>query len=139
MIILIGSEARVEEFEPDEELVDTFPCMSTQQFDRDARAQLYSLATNTFLDDAWSFEQLFHAVTDDGPFFFRLDRDLVARLAELDEDEIDELAENWLECEELASFDPDATDLHEYLYQLVHFCRTATADEDLDVYVFSDG
>lgn len=139
MIILIGSEERVEDFEADEELTDSFPCMSTAHFDRDARAQLYSLVTNTFLDDALSFEQLARSITEEGPCFYKLDIDLVERLANLDEDEIGEIAEHWLECEELESLDPEVTDLYDYLYQLVHFCRTASADDDLGVYVFADG
>lgn len=139
MIILIGSDERVEEFEPDEELADSFPCMSTQPFDREARAQLYSLVTHTFLDDAWAFEQLFRAMTDEGPYFYKLDEDLVARLSGLDEDDIGDIAEDWLECEELESVDPEVTDLYEYLYQLVHLCRTAGADDDLGVFVFTDG
>ena len=139
MIIFVGSGERVEELEPDEELADSFPCMSTRQFDREARAQLYSLVTNMFLDDAWSLEHLTRSLTDDGPFIYRLDSDLVSRLAELDEDGIGEFAEMWIECEELESTDLEVDDLLEFMYQLVHFCRTAEADEDLGVYVFSDG
>ena len=139
MIILIGSEELVSEFEPDEELTDSFPCMSAQHYPREARAQLYSLVTGTFLDDAWEMEVLAHSVTEDGPYFFKLDDGLVARLADLDEDDIGQYAELWLECEELESLDPEVTDLYEFLYQLVHFCRTADADDELGIYVFSDG
>ena len=113
--------------------------MSTQGLHRDARAQLYSLVTNSFLDDAWALEVLAHSVTEDGPYFYKLDDSLVMRLAELDEDDIGHYAELWLECEDLESLDPEVTDLYEFLYQLVHFCRTADADDELGIYVFSDG
>ena len=139
MIIFIGSEDQVEELEPDEELVDNFPCMPTQQFHLAARAQLYSLLTGCFLDDAFSLEQLVRGLTDEGPWIYRLDRELVARIAELDEDGIDEFADLWLECEELENLDPEAGDLHEFLYLLTHFCQTTIADDDLDIFVLTDG
>lgn len=118
-------------------MADSFPCMSTQQFGRDARAQLYSLVAGNFLDDAWSMEVLTRSLSEDGPYIYELDNNIVARLAELDEDDIGEFAELWLECGELESLDLEVNDLYEFMYQLVHFCRTAEAGDDLGVYVFS--
>ena len=138
MIIFIGSDELVEELEPEESLADTFPCLQTGQFDRATRAQLYSLVTHAFLDDAWQFEVLFRSLTEDGPYIYRLDAELVDRLTELDEDDIGKFAELWLECEELESLDPEISDLYDFMYQMVHLCRTAADADDLGVFVYSD-
>lgn len=138
MIIFVASEDLIEELEPDENLADSFPCMSTQPFDRDARAQLYSLVTHQFLDDAWSLEVLIHSLTEEGPWIYALEAGLVTRLAELDEDDIEELAAQWIDCEEVESLDLEAVDLHEFMYHLVDFCRAAEAGDDLGVFVYGD-
>ena len=57
-IIFVGAEDSVANMEPDENPANQFPCMSSQQFHRDARGQLYALATGEFLDVAMGFEML---------------------------------------------------------------------------------
>lgn len=138
MIIFVGSEERVDDLEADEDLADSFPCLSTGPLDREARAQLYSLVTGTFLDDAWQLEVLHRGLTEEGPWIYRMDEDLVDRMARLDEDEIGEFAELWLECEELESLDPEVSDLYDFLYQLVGLCRVAADEDDLGLFVYSD-
>lgn len=139
MITFVGSNDLVEQLEPDEDPTDLFPCMSCRQFHREARAQLYSLVTGQFLDDASQLEELHRSLSDDGPWIYRLDADLQSRLADLDEDRIEELAALWMDCEEVESLEADLDDVHEFMYQLVHFCRVACDDEDLSVFVYAGG
>lgn len=137
-IIFVGSESRVEEIEPDENPADAFPCMSSQQYFSEARAQLYSLVGGVFLDDALAMEELFTSLTDEGPFIYRLDRTMQQALAELDEDAIAEYAELWMQCEEIEGLDTEVNDLYEFLYQFVHFCHTAGDEDDMGVFIYSD-
>lgn len=137
-IIFVASDERVEEFELGDNPVDSFPAMPTHGFGKESRAQLYSLVTGQFLDDAFDLEVLLRGLEEDGPFVYKLERELLHRLASLEEDEIGEFAELWQECEEIETLDLEVNDLYEFLYQYVHFCRTAASDDELDVYLFSD-
>ncbi len=137
-IIFVGEAERVETLEIDENPVHVFPSMPVFTLHRDARAQLYSIITGTFFDEALGFELLHLAFTDDGPYIYRLDQRITDILASLDEDRIGEYAELWLECEEVESLDPETNDLYEFLYQLASFCYSANNEEDLGVYVYSD-
>ncbi|MCB1694086.1 MAG: hypothetical protein KDI19_15050 [Pseudomonadales bacterium] len=136
-IIFVGSEDEVSDLELDENPADSFPCMSSQQYFRDARAQLYSIVSGVFLDEALEMENVFKALTEEGPFIYRLDREMQEQLARLDEDAIAEYAELWVECEEIEQLDTEVNDLYEFLYGLVHFCLTAQ-DEDMGVFIYSD-
>ena len=136
-IIFVGAEDSVAEMAPDENPANEFPCMSSQQFHRDARSQLYALVQGVFLDEAFALEMLEQTLTDDGPYIYRLDPSTQNNLASLDEDGIEQLASAWLECEEIEQLDLAENDLHEFLFQYVHFCQIATND-DLGVYIYSD-
>ncbi len=136
-IIFVGAEDSVAEMAPDDNPANEFPCMSSQQFHRDARSQLYALVQGVFLDEAIALEVLEQTLTDDGPYIYRLDPNTQNNLANLDEDGIEELASTWLECEEIEQLDLAENDLHEFLFQYVHFCQIATND-DLGVYIYSD-
>ena len=136
-IIFVGAEDSVAEMAPDENPANEFPCMSSQQFHRDARSQLYALVQGVFLDEAFELEMLEQTLTDDGPYIYRLDPNTQTNLASLDEDGIEQLASAWLECEEIEQLDLADNDLHEFLFQYVHFCQIATND-DLGVYIYSD-
>jgi hypothetical protein len=136
-IIFVGAPDSVADMEPDENPANEFPCMSSQQFHRDARSQLYALAQGVFLDEAYELEILDQTLTDDGPYIYRLDSRTQDTLAHLEEDAIEALARSWLECEEIEQLDLSENDLHEFLFQYVHFCQTASND-DLGVYIYSD-
>ena len=123
--------------EPDENPANEFPCMSSQQFHRDARGQLYALATGEFLDVALGFEILDQTLGPEGPYIYKLDSHTLSTLAYLDEDGIEQLASAWMQCEEIEQLDLSENDLHEFLFQYVHFCQTASND-DLGVYIYSD-
>ncbi|MEX0941567.1 MAG: hypothetical protein WD002_03395 [Pseudomonadales bacterium] len=138
-IVFVGSDDEVDELELDESPVDSFPCMSTQQFHREARAQLYSLVTGMFLDDAAQLEEVFRPLTDDGPYIYKLNPDLQEKMSRLEDDDIGELAEQWLLCEDLETLDLEVSDLHEFMYQFVHFCYTAERGDELAVFIYSDG
>ena len=136
-IIFVGAEASVANMEPDENPAHEFPCMSSQQFHRDARGQLYALATGAFLDEAMGFEILDQTLTPDGPYIYRLNSLTQDTLAHLDEDGVEHLGAAWLQCEEIEQLDLSENDLHEFLFQFVHFCQVANND-DLGVYIYSD-
>lgn len=123
--------------EPDENPANEFPCMSSQQFHREARGQLYALATGEFLDVALGFEILDQTLGAEGPYIYKLDGHTLSTLAYLDEDGIEQLASAWMQCEEIEQLDLSENDLHEFLFQYVHFCQTASND-DLGVYIYSD-
>ena len=67
----------------------------------------------------------------------------VARLAPtpdllaLDEDMVENLALSWSECEDIENLELDASDLHDFMFQIIHFCQIACND-DLVVYIYSD-
>ena len=98
-ILFVGAADSVAEMEPDESPANGFPCMSSQQFHRDARAQLYALVGGLFLDEAREAEQLDQSLTVDGPYIYLLSPSMTARLASLEEDDVEEVARSWVECE----------------------------------------
>lgn len=136
-IIFVGAESSVADMEPDENPANEFPCMSSQQFHREARAQLYALATGQFLDEAMDSEILAQTLQPDGPYIYQLIPKVLEKLAQLDEDGVEELSKQWVTCEEIEQLDLEANDLHDFLFHLVHFCQTASND-DLGVYIYSD-
>jgi hypothetical protein len=137
-IIFVGTAERVDDMELDENPADAFPCMSSQQFHRDARAQLYSLVTGLFFDEAHELEVRYRTLEDDGPYIYQLDESLATKLARLDDDLIGEYAELWQECNEIEALDLTSNDLLEFMYLLVHFCQTVANDEELAVFIYSD-
>lgn len=136
-IIFIASTEAVGSLESDDNPAEEFPCMSSQQFHKDARAQLYVLVLNKFLDEAISLEQLYRTMSYDGPFIYQLSPDLTEGLARLEEDQIGEVALSWLDCAEIEQLDVDTNDLHEFMFQFVHFCQIAVND-DLSIFLYSD-
>ena len=138
-LIFVAAADQVDELELDENPAASFPVMSSQEYHRGARAQLYSLVTGSFLDEAQGLEILYRSLTDDGPYIYRLDEDTQLKLSRLDEDSLGEFAELWLETEELEAIDRDVNDLYDFLYQFAHLCHVAAQDEELDVFIYSDG
>lgn len=136
-IIFVGSTEAVAEMQMDDNPANEFPCMSSQQFHREARAQLYALVTGTFLDEALEHEILDQTLSDEGPYIYSLKPETQQALARLEEDHIGEVAQSWIECEEIEQLDLQENDLSEFMFQFVHFCQIAVND-DLQVYLYSD-
>lgn len=136
-IIFVAAAESVASMQWDENPSDSFPCMSSQQFHRDARAQLYALVTGEFLDDALQMEYLDQTLSDEGPYIYQYTDRVKESLARLDEDEIEEVSIRWTECQEIENLDLSQNDLHDFLFQLIHFCQIACND-DLGVYIYSD-
>ncbi|MBL4680268.1 MAG: hypothetical protein JKY88_06035 [Pseudomonadales bacterium] len=136
-IIFVASADSVATMEADENPSQAYPCMSSQQFHRDARAQLYALVTGEFLLEASEMEYLDQTLTEEGPFIYILSAHLLKSLARLDEDDVEALSLSWMQCEEIEALDLDANDLHDFMFQLVHFSQIAFND-DLNVYIYSD-
>tara|TARA_R110002110_G_scaffold30400_3_gene107751 strand:+ start:229 stop:651 length:423 start_codon:yes stop_codon:yes gene_type:complete len=136
-IIFVGAAESVADMEADENPANEFPCMSSQQFHRGARAQLYALVTGSFLDEAYDLEVLDQTLALDGPYIYRLDMKAEQALAELNEDQVEEISQLWMSCEEIEQLDLVENDLHEFLFLLIHFCQIARND-DLGVYIYSD-
>ena len=135
-IFLIGAQERIDELEADENPADVFPCMSASSIHAEARAQLYTLVTHSFLDDASQLEPLIRELSEDGPNIHQLKPSLVAQLSTKDENDIEELVSHWIECEPIEKLELDADDLNEFLFQLVHFCQTVCQGEDLGLYIY---
>ena len=136
---MIGHESGIEEIAADENPADLYPCMNTLGIRAEARAQLYSLVTGSFLDDAMQLEPLVRQLTEDGPNIHLLDTSLTRQLSDRDEDDIEELVSLWLECEPIEALELDGEDLSDFLFQFVHFCKTAIQGDGLGVYLYSDG
>ncbi len=136
-IIFISSADAVESLEEDENPALAFPCMSSQQFHRDARAQLYALITGEFFQEAREMEALDRMFNTDGPVVYRLEDHLTQVIARLEEDDVEQLCLSWMQCEEIEVMDIEPDDCHEFMFQLIHFSQVATHD-DLGVYIYSD-
>ena len=136
-IIFLGAADSIETMPIDENPSESYPCMSSQQFHREARAQLYALVTGEFVDEAGEMEYLDRILSDEGPYIYQLDLILRESLARLDEDQVENLAQIWAECKEIEVMDLVASDLHDFMFQLIHFCQIACND-DLGIYIYSD-
>ena len=135
---MIASRERIDELEPDENPADVFPCMNAMGIHTEARAQLYTVVMQCFLDVAMGFEPLIQSLGASGPNILQLELPLMDKLAGKDENDIEELVSHWIECEVVEELELDSEDLNDFLFQLVHFCQTAKQG-DLGVYIYSDG
>jgi hypothetical protein len=135
---MIALRERIDELEPDENPADVFPCMNAMGIHTEARAQLYTVVMQCFLDEAVGFEPIIHSLGASGPNILQLEPPLMDKLAGKDENDIEELVSHWIECEAVEELELDTEDLNDFLFQLVHFCQTAKQG-DLGVYIYSDG
>lgn len=138
-IFMIAARDAIEGLEADENPADLFPCMNNHGIHAEARAQLYTLVTGSFLDDALLLEPLVRQLAEDGPNIYQLESSLASQLADKDENDIEELVNLWIDCEPIEELELDNEDLIDFLFQLIHFCKTAIQGEDLGVYLYSDG
>lgn len=137
-LIFLASQERVEELEIDEDPVHTFPCIHSRGFHNEARAQLYALVTGQFLDEAMELEYLYRSLSDEGPTVYEFSRELVTRLAALEQDQVTEYVELWSECAEIEAMDASPDDLNEFVFLLVNLCQAAVNEDDLGIYVYTD-
>jgi hypothetical protein len=137
-ILFVGSHDAVAELELDESPAERFPCMSSHQYHREARSQLYALVTQCFSDEAYDLEVMHREMQDDGPYLYELTESTVTALASIEEEEATDLAKLWGECAVMESMELDSTDTIEFLFQLIHFCQIAYND-NLSLFIYSDG
>jgi hypothetical protein len=141
-IMLLGVEKQVLSLEIDENPADNFPCMPSEGIDSEMRVLLYALLMGIFFDDAQSMEQLVLEYGPEGPWVFKLDFTITERLAEVEEDDIDDIALNWSQTGEMSALDMEASDLQEvlarFLFNLVHFCMLVRQEQVLSVFIYSE-
>ena len=124
------------ELEPGESPRDSFVCMLGQAIHIDARAQLYSIITGRFLQDALAMEEPVDELGTEATWISRLQGELVELLGDLDEQAVIETVEHWMLCEEMESLQISRDDLLDYLFSLVNLCLSAR-QEDACVYTFT--
>jgi hypothetical protein len=112
--------------------------MSSRQYHREARSQLYALVTHCFSDEAYDLEFVYRAMQDDGPFLYELDQTTVTALARIEEEEATHLVTLWSECAVMESMALDSADTTDFLFQFIHFCQIAHND-NLSLFIYSDG
>ena len=141
-IMLLGVEKQVLSLEIDENPADNFPCMPSEGIDSEMRVLLYALLMGIFFDEAQSMEQLVQEYGPDGPWVFKLDFTITERLAEVAEDDIDDIALNWSQTGEMSALNMEASDLQEvlarFLFNLVHFCMLVRREQVLSVFIYSE-
>ena len=141
-IMLLGVEKQVLSLEIDENPADNFPCMPSEGIDSEMRVLLYALLMGIFFDEAQSMEQLVLEYGPEGPWVFKLDFTITERLAEVEEDDIDDIALNWSQTGEMSALNMEASDLQEvlarFLFNLVHFCMLVRQEEVLSVFIYSE-
>ena len=136
-MFVLGSEERVVEFEPDENPADSFVTLHCGPVDIESRAQLYALTMGLLFDDAMGVEILERQVTEEGPFFYELEAAAIDTIADLEEEEIEQIAITWGQTETMESLNLEDQDLVEFLFNLVNLCQ-ATNDE-IGLYIISEG
>lgn len=137
-ILFVGSPEAASDLEIDESPAERFPCMSSRQYHREARSQLYALVTHCFSDEAYDLEFVYRAMQDDGPFLYELDQTTVTALARIEEEEATNLVTLWSECAVMESMALDSADTTDFLFQFIHFCQIAHND-NLSLFIYSDG
>jgi|TARA_B110000196_G_C21083170_1_gene633549 hypothetical protein len=136
--IFIGDGQLVRE--PDDDFVaEDLPSLPCAGIHQGARAQMYSLVTGAFLEDALQMEELILLEGDDGPVVYELDTALVAQLADKQEDDIETLISQWQETQEVELLNAQETDLADFLFSLIHLCQVVLNEEGMGVFILSDG
>jgi hypothetical protein len=136
--IFIGDGQLVRE--PDDDFVaEDLPSLPCTGIHQDARAQMYSLVTGAFLEDALQLEELILLEDGAGPVVYELDTGLIAQLADKQEDDIEILVSQWQETQEIELLNAEETDLADFLFSLIHLCQVVQNEEGMGVFVLSDG
>lgn len=141
-LMLLGIEEQVLQLEIDENPADNFPCMPCEGIFRDLRIQLYAQLLHIFYDEAESLEQLVLEFGPEGPWVFKLDYTITERLAEIEEDDIDDIVAVWSESGDMSALGLESEDmidvLGRFLYNLVHFCILVRQESVLSVIIYSE-
>ena len=122
----------------DEFIAEGLPSMPCRGISSDARAQLYSLVTSTFLEDAMQMELLIIASDGASPSVYELDELLVDSLAQKEEDDLETLVAQWRQTQDIEQLSVENTDLSDFAFTLAHLCRTARNETDLGVFLLAD-
>lgn len=126
--------------EPDDDFIaEDLPSMPCAGIHQDARAQLYSLVTGAFREDALEMESVILLEEGAGPVVYELAPALVATLADKQEDDIEILVSQWQETQEVELLNAEETDLSDFLFSLIHLCQVVRHEEGMGVFVLSDG
>jgi hypothetical protein len=142
-LMLLGVEEQVLALEIDENPAESFPCMPCEGVHGEMRTQLYAQLLGIFFDEAQSLEQLVLEYGPYGPYVFKLDVTITERLADIEEDDIEQIVTLWAESADVSSLglaDEDLRDvMGRFLYNLVHFCMLIRQESVLSVFIYSDG
>ena len=142
-IMLLAIEDQVLELEPDENPANHFPCMPCEGVHAEMRAQLYAQLLGVFYDEAESLEQLVLEFGPYGPYVFKLDVTIAGRLADIADEEIEQITSIWSESADLSDLNLQDDDLQDvlsrFIYNLAHFCMLTRQETVLSVFIYSDG
>ncbi len=116
--IFVAGPADLASLRPEDDPTELFSCYRMGSIDSPARMQLYSLLTGSFLDDCLAFEQPERELEDLGFDICCLSEEVTTRLAELDEQELKLIRDEWMVCEEIESSPIDEDELLEFLFLL---------------------
>ena len=122
----------------DEFIAEGLPSLPCSGISRDARAQLYSLVTGTFLEDALQMELLIIASDGKSPFVYELDELVVDSFTQKEEDDLDALVAQWRFTQDIEKLHVENNDISDFEFTLAHLCRTARNETDLGVFLLSD-
>ena len=141
-IMLLGVEEQVLSLEIGDNPADSFPCMPCEGIHTELRTQLYAQLLGIFFDEAESLEQLVLEFGPEGPWVFKLDVNITERLADIEEDDIENIARIWSESGDMEALDLEPGDLIDvlsrFLYNLVHFCMLIRQEPVLSVFIYTE-
>lgn len=118
---------------------DGLPSLQCYEISLDARVQLYSLLTSRPLDECYENEILLPISEAANSTYYQLDTNLVDQLSQLDEGSADLIMEDWLATKDLEEAKIDRADPTDFLLNLIHFCKIASHDKELGIFLYSEG
>ncbi|HJN49679.1 MAG: hypothetical protein QGI68_07740 [Pseudomonadales bacterium] len=136
-LLFIADEDELSKLQPDDNPKDSFTCMNGLGIDLEMRAQLYSLINGEFLDDCLLLEEPLQTSSDEGPWITRLPRELTQQIADLADEQLTEVVDNWRECSDVEAADLGQDDLSEYLYILTNLCQNTMQEAGLHIYTYT--
>ncbi|MBL6689601.1 MAG: hypothetical protein ISP91_04335 [Pseudomonadales bacterium] len=141
-IMLLAVEEQVLSLEIGDNPADSFPCMPCEGIHSELRTQLYAQLLGIFFDEAESLEQLVLEFGPEGPWVFKLDITITERLADIEEDDIEGIAQIWSESGDMDALDLEPGDLIDvlsrFLYNIVHFCMLIRQEQVLSVFIYTE-
>lgn len=116
--IFVAGQADLASLQPEDDPTVFFSCYRMGSVDSPARMQLYSLLTGNFLDDCLPFEKPDRELEDLGFDICCLPEEITNRIAQLDEQGLKLIRDEWMVCEEIESTSIDEDELLEFLFLL---------------------